>query len=124
MTAMKINYALFFLTLSIFISSCSNSNEVKITVKDSDEEYQFSAHFDENKSSKIKRVIDDHIAPTRISSDGDVDVTTILHDKTKFHLDYDPGDVLIRLNKNENGKASYIRIKKMCEEIKKVIGEK
>jgi hypothetical protein len=121
---MKINYALLILTVSIFLSSCSNSGDIKIAVKDSDDEYQFTVHFDENKTSKIKRVIDDNIAPTRISSDDEVNETTILDDKTKFDLQYDPGDVLIKLNKNENSKASYIRVKKMCEEIKKVIGEK
>jgi hypothetical protein len=87
---MKINYALRILTLSIFAVSCSNSGDIKVAVKDSAEEYQFSAHFDENKSLKIKRVIDDHIAPTHIVADEDLDVTTILDDKTKFYCSMIP----------------------------------
>jgi hypothetical protein len=122
---MYIRNILFVCTLGICFFSCYNAGDLKISVKDSDEEYQFSAHFDEHKTSEVKRVIDQSITPTRIYSEKDeVGVTTILDDKTKFDLQYDPGDVLIKLNKNENSKASYIRIKKMCEQIKKVIGEK
>jgi hypothetical protein len=122
---MYIRNILLALILGNCFFSCSSSGDLRISVKDSDEEYQFSAHFDEHKTSKVKRVIDQSIAPALISSQEDeVGVTTILENKTRFDLQYDPGDVLIKLNKNENSKASYIRIKKMCEQIKKVIGEK
>lgn len=121
---MKLKYILLMLTLST-LSSCKHSEDVKISVKDSDDEYRFTAYFDEKKTNEIVKIIDQNIAPTTISSDEDeIDVTTTLDDKTKFDLQYEPGEVLIRLNKNENSKSSYYRIKKMCEEIKSVIGKK
>lgn len=120
---MKLKIILLMLSLSI-LSSCNNSDDVKIAVKDSDDEYQFTAYFDKNKMEKIIKVIDQNIVPTTISSDDDkIDVTTTLEDKTKFELEYEPGEVMIKLNKNENSKSSYSRIKKMCEEIKRTIGE-
>lgn len=112
------------LSISI-LSSCQHSEDVKISVKDSDDEYRFTAYFDEKKTDEIVKVIDQSIAPTTIHSDeNEIDVTTTLEDKTKFDLQYEPGEVLVRLNKNENTKSSYNRIKKMCEEIKSVIGKK
>ena len=121
---MKLKYILLLLILSI-LSSCKHSGDVKISVKDTDDEYTFAAYFDEKKTDDIIKVIDQNIAPTTISSDEDeIDVTTTLDDKTKFDLQYSPGDVLIKLNKNENSKSSYLRIKKMCEEIKSAIGKK
>lgn len=122
-SAMKLKYILLMLSISI-ISSCKHSDDVKISVKDSDDEYRFTAYFDEKKTDEIVKVIDQNIAPTIIHSDeNEIDVTTTLEDKTKFDLQYEPGEVLIRLNKNENSKSSYNRIKKMCEEIKSVIGK-
>ncbi|GLU52562.1 hypothetical protein [Dyadobacter frigoris] len=121
---MKLKFILLLLIVSISIS-CKHSGDVKISVKDTDEEYKFTAYFDEKKTREIVKVIDQNIAPTTISSDEDeIDVTTILDDKTKFDLQYSPGEVIIKFNKNENSKSSYIRIKKMCEEIKKAIGKK
>ncbi|MCF0055891.1 hypothetical protein [Dyadobacter sp. CY356] len=120
---MKLKYILFMLTVSI-VSSCRNSDDVKIAVKDSDDEYRFTAYFDENKTEEIVKVIDQNIAPTTIASDDDkIDVTTTLEDKTTFDLQYEPGEVMIKLNKHENSKSSYSRVKKMCEEIKNTIGE-
>lgn len=112
------------LTLSI-LSSCKHSGDIKISVKDTDDEYTFTAYFDDKKTDDVIKVIDQNTAPTTISSDEDeIDVTTTLDDKTKFDLQYAPGEVLIKLNKNENSKASYLRIKKMCGEIKNAIGKK
>lgn len=107
------------------LSSCKHSEDVKISVKDTDDEYTFSAYFDEKKTDEIVKVIDQNIAPTTIHSDeNEIDVTTTLDDKTKFDLQYEPGEVMIKLNKNENSKSSYQRVKKMCEEIKSAIGKK
>ena len=112
------------LSLSI-LSSCKHSGDVKISVKDSDDEYRFTAYFDEKKMDEIVKIINVNIAPTTISSDAnEIDVTTTLEDKTKFDLEYSPGEVLVKINKNENSKSSYVRIKKMCEEIKRAIGKK
>lgn len=121
---MRLKFILLLLTLSIFIS-CNHTGDVKISVKDTDDEYRFSAYFDKKKTDEIVKVINENIAPTTIFSDAnEIDVTTILDDKTKFDLEYAPGEVMIKLNKNENSKYSYDRIKKMCEDIKKVIGTK
>ncbi len=111
----------------LILSSCWHSNHnIRISVKNNEDQYQFSASYNERKTGKIENLINEKIAPTRLkwSGDEDVDVTTVLEDKTKFHLESSPGELRIKLDKTENSHDSYIRVKEMCEEIKDIITNK
>lgn len=109
--------------LSICVS-CSNSKDVKISVTDSDDTYEFFAKFDRKKSRPIQDYINAKIAPSSIYTDDDVEITTTLDDKTQFELEESPGKVRIKLDKEDNSVASYHRVKNMCEGIKKIISQK
>lgn len=111
------------LLLSISLS-CFNSDDVKISVKDSDDTFEFYAKFDKSKTRKIQDFINKEIAPSSLVTDKDLDVTTTLDDKTQFEIKESPGKVQIKLDKEDNSVASYKRIKKMCEGIKGIISEK
>ncbi|MCE6987833.1 hypothetical protein [Dyadobacter sp. CY323] len=106
------------------LQSCRDSDNISIKVVDNEDLYKYSAKFPRNKSHAVERFINNRIAPTYIKSDSDLDVTTILNDKTKFHYESSPGELIIELDKTENNTASYFRIKKMCEDLNRIVNPK
>lgn len=106
------------------LASCHKSGDLQIRVKDSDDYYRFAATYDEAKTPRINEFINREIAPTHIESTEDIDVETILNDDTRFKWESSPGELLIYLDKGQNSKASYHRIRNMCERIKHLVGEK
>lgn len=121
---MKIKSFLFAVCAIAAVAWSCNTGGLHIRVKDADDYYRFSAKFDKAVSPRIHRFINSQIAPTRIESDRDIDITTILDDETKFQWEASPGEIMIYLDRQENSKASYVRIKQMCEKIKDIIQEK
>ena len=119
---------LFLIITGVFLAgicfSCFDSEDIKISVTDSDDTYEFYAKFDKSKSREIQNFINRKIAPNRIIKDKNLDITTTLNDNTQFELKESPGKIRIKLDKEDNSVASYIRIKKMCEGIKGIISEK
>jgi len=103
--------------------SCGEPNDVRISVLDSDDKYEFFAKFDVKKTRDIQNFINSQIAPRKFAVGQDVAVTTTLSDNTEFELMESKGKVRIRLDKEKNSVASYKRIKKICEGIKKEIGK-
>lgn len=112
------------LLTSVMAFSCNNSENVSVKVKDADDYYRFTATFNKKKSARVNRFINSQIAPTRIESDEDIDITTKLDDQTTFRWESSPGELMIYLDKDENSEASYHRIKGMCENIKDIITDK
>jgi hypothetical protein len=101
--------------------ACSESDNIHIKVVDDDDMYRYTATFPRSKSRLVERFINARIAPTNITSDDVLNVTTLLEDKTKFDYKATPGKVRIELDKDENSRASYHRIKKMCEDLNQII---
>lgn len=118
---MKILFQIFVILVIVSFSSCRGSGDLSIKVTDNDDMYKYSANFKPEKSAEIEKFINSRIAPTHISSDGELDVTTILADKTIFDYEASPGELTITLDKDRNSKASYQRIKRMCQELNHVI---
>jgi hypothetical protein len=110
--------------LMFTLSSCWNSHDIHVKVKDNDDAYQFSARFNRSKSPQVERVINRFIAPTHVKSDNGLDFTTILDDRTALDIESSPGEVMIHMEKTGQNQASYLRVKRMCEAIKEAIAEK
>ncbi|SEJ22189.1 hypothetical protein SAMN05216327_107175 [Dyadobacter sp. SG02] len=102
------------------LTSCNNG-DVSIAVKDEDDYYRFKAHFDDNLSPEVSEFLNDHIQSIRIDPERDSKIVTILEDKTKLTVESSPGEVMIYLDKEENSRDSYHRIKNLCEGVKDVI---
>ena len=114
-----------FLSAIFLISSltaCFDGHDTKISVTDSDDTYEFYAKLEKHKTERVQKYINAQMVSTNVTGD-DIDITTILDDKTQFKLEESPGKVRIKLDKEANSEASYHRVKAMCEGIKKVIGE-
>jgi hypothetical protein len=109
------------LFVSLFYACRSKSN-VSIKVSESDGTYKFAAYFPENRSDDVMRFIRRQVSQDHVLAlDNSNQVLTKLHDGTHFLIRSEPGEILIRLNKEENSAQSLARIKKMCEGIKKEI---
>lgn len=110
-----------FLILGLFLS-CSSGNDLKISVTDSDDTFEFFAKYNERKTKKIKRFVNAQMAPAGSVTGDYVHIKElILEDNTQIELEESPGKILIKLDKDRNSDASYHRIKSMCEKLKKVI---
>lgn len=114
---------LFLLSLLALTLSCNRGGDdnLRIKVVDSDDTFEYSATFDPGRSPAVERFINSRIAPTHITSNGDMGVTTVLDDKTIFDYEASPGKLLITLDKDRNSKTGYYRIKSMCEGLSRVI---
>jgi hypothetical protein len=104
----------------VLLISCNNG-DVNIAVKEDDGYYRFKAHFDENISPEISEFLNDHISPIRIDPERETKIITVLEDQTKLTVESSPGELMIYLDKEENSRASYHRIKNLCEGVKGVI---
>lgn len=110
--------------IAALLLACTNNDDLSITVSDSDDTYEFSARYDKRKTQQVQDFINERMAPkTKVEGDH-VDISTTLDDNTRFKLEEYAGKVHITLDKDANTKASYRRIKSMCEGIKAILVEK
>lgn len=105
--------------LAMFVSC--NNGDVSIAVKDEDDYYRFKARFDDNLSPYVSEFLNDHLSTVRIDPEKDSKVITVLPDQTRLTVESSPGEVMIYLDKEENSRDSYHRIKNLCEGVKDVI---
>ena len=112
------------LLLLCTLLACSGGDNIKISVTDSDDAYEFFANYDKEKTQRVQDFINDKMAPGSKVTGDHVDITTTLDDHTSFRLEEYPGKVRIKLDKEDNSEASYRRIKAMGEGIRRIIGGK
>jgi len=115
--------AIFFAATIFF--SCHLNGDISIKVSDSDDEYKFVAHFDKSRTRDVQRFINISIRPNGLFSGEDdrLNVDTKLQDGTAFKVQESPGELTIKIDKEDNSVASVQRIRKMCEGIKKVLAD-
>lgn len=106
-----------------FLKKEMNGDNISISVKESTDEYKFSADFNENQSKKVQQFMDDFLDQNTFSN-AEIDADITLDDRTKFHIKLHPGEVKIKLNKRENSLESYQKIKKMGVGIKQILAGK
>ncbi|GGH23744.1 hypothetical protein GCM10007423_06600 [Dyadobacter endophyticus] len=104
----------------VMLISCNNG-DVSIAVKDEDDSYRFKAHFDDNLSPMVAEFLSDRISPIRIDPERESKIVTVLSDHTKLTVESSPGELMIYLDKDENSRDSYHRVKNLCEGVKDVI---
>ena len=113
--------------INIF-SSCFryHSNDVSISIKEDEEEYQLSAKFQDRKTRAVQNYIREYTASTvSFKSRGNnyVDATVTLDDNTRFYIKSKLGQLKIKLDKEENSAESYEKVKEMCEGVKELLAE-
>jgi hypothetical protein len=124
----KLSYLLGLLLLATiaslpFLKKELNGDNIKVSVNETKEEYRFEASFNEDKSEDVAQYMDDYL-DQKIFENAQVNAAMRLNDGTQIYAKTDDGEVKIRLNKQDNSRESYEKIKKMGEGIKRVLTNK
>lgn len=102
----------------------SNSDDVSISIQESDDVYKMSASFDERKTRKVKNYISDYTGESGpFKSGGNIvmDATTTFGNNITVYIKFRPGRLKIKLDKDENSEEAYNEVKDMCEGIKELL---
>jgi hypothetical protein len=126
----------FLITVCIFFlcvfSSCyndsyfSNSDDVSISIRESDNVYKMTASFDKRKTRKVENYISDYTGDNGLFKSGGnivMDATTTFGDNIKVYVKFSPGKLKIELDKEENSAEAYNEVKHMCEGIKELLAD-
>lgn len=108
------------------ISSCfHHRHDVSITVSDDEDEYEMEADYRENRSRDVQVYLNDHLLSNSNVSirNGFADDEITLDDKTTFYINTNPGELNIRINKNENSEESCERIRIVCKELEEILND-
>lgn len=108
----------------LLLTGCAHrGNDLSIKVKDSDETFELAAEFDPDKTEQVREYLDEKLTTGSDPSfeNAEVDATMTLNDKTHFYIRSNPGELLIRFNKSENSKASYLKMKELSKGLRDVL---
>ena len=108
------------------MSSCfHHRHDISISVSDDEDEYEMEADYRRNQSHAVQVYLNDHLLSNSNVSirNGFVDDEVTLDDKTTFYINTHPGELNIRINKNENSEESCARVRQVCEELKQILAD-
>jgi len=116
----------FFISLAMLITtslweSCARLRHgLSLRYSESDRLYSLTAYYDRSQTWIVESYINRCTEPDRLfhSENDRIDAWTKLNDHTAFKIKSSPGELEIELDKRENSRQSYYRIKQMCEGIK------
>jgi hypothetical protein len=100
-----------------------DDNNISIRVKETEDIYQLNANYRRNQTARLHRYMDARLHTNHLFKNSRMDATVTLDDKTSFYVRSSPGRLLIKLDKNVNDEASYIRIKELAEDIKQTLAD-
>lgn len=110
------------LSVSIF-SSCKNKGDISISHNESNDFYKFIARFPEDRTKEVQRYMD-----SKLENGGDfsfensrIDGTIALDNKMNFYIKMYPGSLKIEMSKSKNSYENYARMKKMGEDMGKIL---
>lgn len=122
----KLLYAALILAVAVAFSSCFHDHDVSIHVNDDDDVYRMRAHFDDDLTGDVQRVINAHLrqhhSPASVTVFTDREIT--LEDGTSFYLKTEPGRLRIRINRDDNREEGFESVIQMCDEIKEVLANR
>lgn len=123
-------YSIFLILVAVLTTtSCihfENDTNISLAYRDSDDEYSFTGNFEEHKTAKVEDYIEKSLHENWLFGQVEdrEDYTATLEDKTKIHIKASHGKLKIVLDKDENSRSSYLRVKKVCEGIKEILKDK
>ena len=122
---MKKLLPLFYALACITMISCMHNGNIHISYSEAGHYYSMKANFSKSKTRNVEEYMDEKIGAGSNTSfvNTRFDGQLTLDDHTTFYIKKHPGLIEIRLDKNENSDEAYLRIKSMCEGIKKVLAK-
>jgi hypothetical protein len=114
--------------LLVGLSAChvhrGNNHDLSVSVKESEDEYQFTASFDEDKTRKVQNFISNYTGEDGLFKNGghvEIDANTTLDDNAQIYIRCHPGRLKIKFDRDDNSAISYEHAKEMCEGIKDIL---
>ena len=94
-----------------------------ISISDNRDVYKFTAKYNKHKTGKVRSYLKEALSPSELFEPGDnyINMHTTLTDNTELYIKSSAGQLQIKLDKDENSRSSYRRIKKVCEGLKEVL---
>lgn len=116
------------LLIIIVLFSCNfhhDGHDVAVSISEDEEEYRFSAWFDESKTREIQNYMSNHFDGNDIFKGGNIKIeaTTTFEETVPVYIKFRPGKLKIKFNKEESPEESYEKVKDMCEGIKQLLAE-
>lgn len=91
-------------------------HDISVRVNDSEDSYTLSASFNRHQSRRIHRLLQNELQNDLFRKDK-VDADLTLDDDTRIHVKTTPGKLVIACNKRQNNATSYLRIRKLGEDV-------
>ena len=115
----------FGLLLLIGISSCFHNHNISISVSDDEDEYEMDALYKRNQTHAVQVYLNEHLLKNSTVSfkNKSVDEEITLDDNTTFHINANPGELSIKIDKAKNSEESCEKIKQICEDIKDILAD-
>ena len=106
-----------FVSVCVSCSQLGNNGNINITLSESEHDYKVLAHYPEENTKKVERYLTKKIGRKSNVSfrNTQIDAQLTLDDGTTFYMKNQPGNLIIKLNKDENSDASYKEIKALGE---------
>lgn len=118
------NFVLLALVSLVVFCSCGNKGNISISHKESGDIYKFVASFPEDRTKEVQEYLDDNLespAGNFSFKNSQIDANIALDNNMNFYIKMYPGSVKIEMDKSKNSYENYARMKKMGEEIGKVL---
>lgn len=106
------------------MGSCfHHRHDVSVSVWDDEDEYEMEADYRRNRSHDVQVYLNNHLLTGSSVSirNGYINDEVVLDDKTTFRINTNPGELSIRINKNENSEESCEKVRRICEDLKVII---
>lgn len=94
------------------------ANNITISVKESDDSYRFYASYNRFKTRSVQNFIDATLHTKHMFRNARIDADLTLPDRTSIYVRSFPGLLEIKLDKEKNDQASYLKIKALGEQLK------
>jgi hypothetical protein len=121
-------YAALILSVVIALNSCFHHHHdgILVRINDNEDEYRMRAHFDDDLTDEVNRVINTYLERRHPSSlvYQNTDREIQLDNGTVVYIKSRPGRLNIEIDKDANPAEGYKALLEMCDEIKEVLANR
>ncbi len=107
------------------LSSCFHRHhDLSFRVSEDEDEFEMDGDYRRNQSRKVQVYLNNRLlsnSSVRFDEEDFVDKEITLDDNTTFYINTNPGELSIRIDKNENSEESCERVKNFCKELEIVL---
>jgi hypothetical protein len=106
------------------MSSCFFcEHDMSVTISDDDDEYEMDASFNRNKTHAVQVYLNEHLLNNRVAFRNRDDEEITLDDNTTIYITTHPGQVSIKIDKEENSEESCEKVRRVCEDLKDIVAD-